>query len=229
MCVHISGLSLERYCARIVFARLRSAASLSIVASPSMSLSLSLTPSVETDRPVTPNDFLMSSACQGSVSQVMPSAIHSTILPSTRMLCTQLWYPEGPRIPRFVQFLEEPSDIDDVAERNKVVSMYPYTELLLQMSVDARRRSARTNPIAIITSQIAYGRVHRIRNSYLRNSWTQAPCPFLFRPSCLPWSWQGRRHPWASLLTHARFLEGTFSIVSLCFSGESMDEACTAR
>ena len=37
--------------------------------------------------------------------------------------------------------------------------------------------------------------------------------PPLFSPwrlSCLPWSWQGRRHPWASLLTHARLLEATF-------------------
>ena len=64
-----------------------------------MSVSLSVTPGVVTDRPVTPNDFLMSSACRGSASQVMPSAVHSTIL---RMLCTKSWYPGGPRIPRFV-------------------------------------------------------------------------------------------------------------------------------
>ena len=38
----ISGLSLERYCARQMFARYRSAASLSIGTSPSMSSSLSL-------------------------------------------------------------------------------------------------------------------------------------------------------------------------------------------
>ena len=51
----ISGLSLERYCARVVFARCRSDASLSIGTFPSMSVSLSLTP---------PNDFLMNSACR---------------------------------------------------------------------------------------------------------------------------------------------------------------------
>ena len=44
--------------------------------------------------------------------------------------------------PELLQFHEEPSDIDDVIERNKVLSMYPSTELLLQMSADARRRSA---------------------------------------------------------------------------------------
>ena len=83
----ISGLSLERYCARIVFARYRSDASLSIGTSPTMSVSLSLTPGVATDWPVTPNDFLVSSVCRGSASQVMPSAVHSTILSNTRMLC----------------------------------------------------------------------------------------------------------------------------------------------
>ena len=113
-----------------------------------MSSSLSLTPSVVTDRPVTPNDFLMSSACRGSASHVMPSAVHSTSLPSTRTLCTQSWYPERSKNssirhhPELLQCHEEPSDIDDVIERNEIVSMYPYTELLLQMSVDARRRSA---------------------------------------------------------------------------------------
>ena len=94
-----SGLALERYCARTVFTRYRSDAYLSIGTFPSMSLSLSLTRGVVTDRPVTPN---VSSACRGSASQVMLSAVHSTILPSTRMLCTQSWYPGGPRIPRFV-------------------------------------------------------------------------------------------------------------------------------
>ena len=69
---------------------------------PSMSSSLSLTPGVETDRPVTPNDFRMSSACRGSDSHEMPSSVHSTILPSTRMLCTQSWHPEGPRNHRLV-------------------------------------------------------------------------------------------------------------------------------
>ena len=85
----ISDLSLERYCARTVFARYQSDASLSTATSPSMSVSLSLTPGVVTNRPVTPNEFLMS------------SAVHSTILPSARMLCTQSWCPGGPRIPRF--------------------------------------------------------------------------------------------------------------------------------
>ena len=88
-----SGLSLEKYCARMVFARYRSDASFSIGTSPSMSVSLSLTPGVVTDGPVTPNYFLISSACRRSASQVMPSAVHSTILPSTGMLCTQSWYP----------------------------------------------------------------------------------------------------------------------------------------
>ena len=60
----ISGLSQERYCARIVFARYRSAPSLSMRTSPPMSSSLSLTLSVATDRPVTSNEFLMSSACR---------------------------------------------------------------------------------------------------------------------------------------------------------------------
>ena len=98
-----------------------------------MSSSLSLTPVVVTDRPVTPNDFLMSSACRWSASQVMTSAVHEAARHSDA-------YAGGPRIPRFVtsQFQEEPSDIDDVAEKNKVVSMYPHTELLLQMLVDAR-------------------------------------------------------------------------------------------
>ena len=41
-------------------------------------------------------------------------------------------------IPELLQFQKEPSDTDDVTERNKVVSMYPHTELLLQMTVDAR-------------------------------------------------------------------------------------------
>ena len=120
-----------------------------------MSSSLSLTPGVKTDRPVTPNDFLMSSECRGSASQVMPSAVHSMSLPGTRMLCTQSWYPGSPRIPRFAtsQFQEEPSDIDDVAEKNKVVSMYPHTELLLHMAVDARwcstlHKSNRNNNLA---------------------------------------------------------------------------------
>ena len=48
------------------------------------------------------------------------------------------------------------------------------------------------------------------RNSCLRTSLTCLPCLSPCRLSCLPWSWQGRRHPWASLLTHARLLEGTF-------------------
>ena len=119
----ISGLSLERYCARY-----RSAASLSS--------SLSLTPGVATDRPVTPNDYLMNSACRGSASQVVPSPVHSTILPSTRTLCTQSWYPEGPRIPRFVTTQTSCS----FAKKNDIgdVFVYPHTELLLQMVVDAR-------------------------------------------------------------------------------------------
>ena len=140
----ISGLSMERYCARMVLARHRSDASLSIGTSPSMSLSLSLTPSVATDRPVTLNDSLMSSACRGSASHVMPPAVPSTILPSARMLSTQWWFPAGSKDssnrdnPELLQCHKEPSDIDDVTERNKVVSVYPHTELLLRMTVDAR-------------------------------------------------------------------------------------------
>ena len=103
----ISGLSLERYCARIVFARHRFVASLPSGVSPSMSSSLSLTAGVETDRPVTPNDFLMRAACRGSVSQEPHQSIPQSF-PSTRMLCTQSWYPEGPRRlvtnPELVQF-----------------------------------------------------------------------------------------------------------------------------
>ena len=97
----------------------------------------------------------MSSECRGSASQVMPSVDPSTSLPGTRMLCTQSWYPWGPRIPRLVtsQFQEEPSDIDDVAEKNKVVSMYTHTELLLHMAVNARwcstlHKSNRNNNLA---------------------------------------------------------------------------------
>ena len=66
----------------------------------------------------------------------MPSTVHSTILPSTRMLCTEPGYPGGPRIPRLVT-----SDVDDVTERHEVVSVYPHTELLFQMAADARRCS----------------------------------------------------------------------------------------
>ena len=43
--------------------------------------------------------------------------------------------------PEHLQFREEPSDIDDVTERSKVISMYTHTELSLQMAVDARRCS----------------------------------------------------------------------------------------
>ena len=50
-------------------------------------IGLTLTPGVVTDRPVSPNDFLMSSAYRGSASQVMPTAVNSTILSNTRMLC----------------------------------------------------------------------------------------------------------------------------------------------
>ena len=49
------------------------------------------------------------------------------------------------------------------------------------------------------------------RSSCHRTSLTCLPCPSPCRLSCLPWScWQRRRHPWASLLTHARLLEGSF-------------------
>ena len=95
-------LSVERYCARVVLARYRSAASLPIGTFPSISSALSLMPGLATDLPVTPSDFLISSACRGSAFQVVPSAVFSTILPSTRMLCTQSWFPGDPRIPRFV-------------------------------------------------------------------------------------------------------------------------------
>ena len=44
--------------------------------------------------------------------------------------------------PELLQFHTETSNIDNVTERYNVISMYPYTELLLQMSVDANRRSA---------------------------------------------------------------------------------------
>ena len=40
--------------------------------------------------------------------------------------------------PDSLQFHQEPSDINDATERNKVVSVYPHTELLLQMTLDAR-------------------------------------------------------------------------------------------
>ena len=40
--------------------------------------------------------------------------------------------------PDLLQFRKKTSNIDDVTERNKVVSVYPHTELLLQMTVDAR-------------------------------------------------------------------------------------------
>ena len=50
-------------------------------------------------------------------------------------------------------------------------------------------------------------------------------CP-LAAFSCLPWSWQGRRHSWASLLTHARLLEGTFrSSVSVSQGSQWMKPA----
>ena len=91
--------------------------------SPSMSVSLSLTPDVVTDRPVTPNDFLMSFACRGSASQVMPSVVHSTILPSTRMFLRVIvvfgWSKDSSirNNPEVFLFQEEPSGIDDVTER----------------------------------------------------------------------------------------------------------------
>ena len=78
-------------------------------------------------------------------------------------------------------------------------------------------------------SPSSHGRVHRTGNSYHQTSWFQASCPSLFPPTCLPWSWQGRQHPWVSLLPPCTFAHRNFSIVSLCFSGESTDEACTAR
>ena len=65
------------------------------------------------------------------------------------------------------------------------------------------------------------------RNSCLQTSLTCLSCLSPCRLSCLPWSWQGRPHPWATLPTH--FACRNFSIVGLCFSGESMDEACTAK
>ena len=86
---------------------------------------------VVTDRLVTPNDFLMSSAFRGSASHVTPTAVHSAILRSTRMVCTQSWYPIGPRIlcsrnPQLLQYYKEPSDIYDVTKRNQFVSVYSH-------------------------------------------------------------------------------------------------------
>ena len=48
--------------------------------------------------------FCIAKAChlRCCLYKVMPSAVHSTILPSSRMFYTQSWYPGGPRIPRFV-------------------------------------------------------------------------------------------------------------------------------
>ena len=37
--------------------------------------------------------------------------------------------------PELLQFHKEPSEIDDVTERNKIVSVFQHTELLLQMTV----------------------------------------------------------------------------------------------
>ena len=39
--------------------------------------------------------------------------------------------------PELLEFHKEPSDIDDLTEKNKVVSVYPCTELFFQITVDA--------------------------------------------------------------------------------------------
>ena len=128
----VSGLSLERHCARIVFARYRSHASLSIGTSPSLSVSLSLTPGVPTDR--MSRICLPGDAVSGPFHDPAehPNALHTVVVH------------RGPKDssirdnPELLQFHKEPSDIDDVSERNKVVSVYPHTELILQVTVDAR-------------------------------------------------------------------------------------------
>ena len=124
------------------FARYRSDASLSIGTSPSMTVSLSLTPGFVTDRPVTPNDFLMSSACRGSASpgDAISGPFHDS---AQNALHTFVVFRRSKDSsirdnPELLQFHEEPSDTHDVTERNKVVSVYPHTELLLQIKVDAR-------------------------------------------------------------------------------------------
>ena len=78
-------------------------------------------------------------------------------------------------------------------------------------------------------SPSSHGRAHRTRSSYRRTSWLQAPFPSLFRPSCLLWSWQRASTSMGVAPAPCTFACRNFSIVSLCFSGESMDEACTAR
>ena len=97
---------------------------------------------------------------RGSASQVMPPAVASTILPSDRMLCTQLWCPGCPRIPRFVttqnscSFTKNIFNVDDVTEEHEVVSVYPHTR-----SCFSRWRWMHggaqpcTKPIAIMTWQ----------------------------------------------------------------------------
>ena len=130
-------------CARMVLARCRSAP-LPCRSEPLLQCHRAcLLPSVTTDRPVAPNDFLMSSACRRSASEVMPS-VHSKILLSTRMLCRQSWYPEGlkgssiRKNPELLTFHKKTFDTGDVTEEHEVVSMYPHTEFLLQMAADAR-------------------------------------------------------------------------------------------
>ena len=69
----------------------------------------------------------------------MPSAVHSTILASTRILCTQIVVSRGTKNSSIPTFKKKTLDIDDITENNKVVSVYPHTKLLLQMTVDARK------------------------------------------------------------------------------------------
>ena len=127
----------------IVFARYRSDASLSIGTSPSMSVSLFVTPGVVTDRPVTPNVFpdelcisricLPGDAISGPFHDPAQhsNALHIVVVSRGSKDASIRDNPE------LLQFHKESSDIDDVTERNKVGSVYPHTELL-QMTVDAR-------------------------------------------------------------------------------------------
>ena len=107
---------------------------------PSVSLGLSLTPGVETDQPE-------------SLRTISPSVRHvEDPTQYTNALHTVMIFggSTDSRIrddPQLLQFRKEPLDIGDVKERHTVVSLYPHTELLLQMAVDAWRCSTlhRTN------------------------------------------------------------------------------------
>ena len=71
-------------------------------------------------------------------------------------------------------------------------------------------------------------RTRNTRSNCHRTSLACCFCPSVCRLSCLLWSWQGHQRPWATPQVRAHSLAG-ISRASVCFSGESMDEACTAR